>query len=98
MVKLNYKTKIYVPESAYVDLYKFIAPKIAKLDMDWNGLVHKGTIFYLDDLCTKAVRISPKRFFGLLNRKVELTDRVEEEIVMSINKIKEDLNNKAREL
>ena len=90
MAILNYKTKIPLPEEAYHEVINFLAPITVDSRLDWgpnDGFIYEGYIYYLDDSRMKAIRITPKKFFGLRKRRVELTDRVEQEIIDNLKDI-----------
>ncbi|MEK6833775.1 MAG: hypothetical protein AABY32_07060 [Nanoarchaeota archaeon] len=87
MPKINYKTKMPLSDEDYPKVISFFATRYVKSEIDWGGLSYRGTIYYLDESKMKAVRISPKRFFGLRRRKMELSDKVEQDIIDEIKKI-----------
>jgi len=95
MSNLNYKTKIFIPERAYRELYNFIARKgIKNVEGNWKGLTYDGIIYYLDRPDEQAVKVSSRRFFGLFPRKVELTDKIDSAFIDGLNKIKEEAKRK----
>lgn len=86
MSRLEYKTEIALPEKAYRAVGFFLACEVVKVDLDW-GLFYRGTVYYLDNSNTKAVRISPRRFWGLADRTIEVTEGVGEHFIDKIERI-----------
>lgn len=89
MTKINYITKISLSDNAYSMVLNFLRPKIVELDSDWgkNELNYKGGLYYLDKSHMSVVRISPRRLFGLINRKIELSDKVDKDTIDMIKNI-----------
>jgi len=85
MVELKYAAEMPLPEKAYKSVSNFLMIRTTKMESSWKGLTYKGQIFYLDSSNQKAVRISKKRLFR--KRKIELSDKVEQEIIDKINNI-----------
>lgn len=88
MDKIKYNTKLSFSNKAYGELLNFLAEKSLGFGLetywDHNGM---GNIFYFDKEHEGAVKVSNKRFFGLVKRRVCLTDKVEQSIVDEIKNI-----------
>lgn len=85
----NYKTKINLPDKIYPIILDFIASRAVSFSSDWgkNDLNYKGGLYYTAKFNSGAVRISPRRLFGLRNRKIELSDSVDKETANMIKNI-----------
>jgi hypothetical protein len=91
MKKVDYKIRLSCNSKEYTEIYAFLAPKTVTSEIDWGfGFSYKGWVFYLDENSEKAVRISPRKLFGLVKRRIELTDKVDQEIINGIKNIIEN--------
>jgi hypothetical protein len=89
MTEPNYATKINLSDNAYSMVLNFLIPKVVESDSDWgkSELNYKGGLYYLDKSHMSVVRISPRRLFGLMNRKIELSDKVDKDTINMIKQI-----------
>jgi hypothetical protein len=89
--KIKYAKNMFIPDGAYLSIYHFLEPHIAESELEGKSFSYKKTIYYLDDTHEKVVRISPKSW--LRKRKIELTDKIDSEIINGIRIIIENKRN-----
>ncbi len=89
MGELEYKTKFYILNNAYDRAVQLLYQQSTGVEGEEGFFSQKSIIFYLDLEKTRAVKISSKKCFGFL-RRVELSDKVDANLIGKILKTSED--------